>query len=1276
MSHAQKSFRFSALSFAFLFVLAFSSNASSQVTVTGSTGANATYTELNLAFTAINGAGTQAGNNINVAITANTTETASATLTAGDWATLTVRPDAAGRIIEGTIVGAVIRLDGADNVTIDGRVGGVGTARDLTVRNNSTAAATAAIWLSSVVAGNGATNNVVRNLEIAAGATQNTLTVSTFGIIMSGTTISTTANGLDNDDNQFIFNRIIRVRYGIVTRGTTTDLSIAPIVTDNIIGPAAFGADQIGRTGILMQADTGATVSRNTVQFVGVITGQTPGFSDRTGIGIGTDSWSATDTTTLTSNSYTVTRNFIHDIVEEKTGSAIGIKLGTAQSGGATNNLVANNFIYNIRSNGTFGDQLCGIGIAGGNGDRIVFNSISLTGDQDPAGSTATSVYGNAIRIPGANGTNNANFSIQNNSIYLDVNSNTTTLPFFAITLNSTAYSFGTGALNYNNYYITQANAQLFTAGFSATSTAPTAALSFKTLADFVAGYPGQNANSIQADPLYFSNTGDLHIPTNSPNVNVATPIAGVTDDIDGQARPNGPTPDIGADEAFASAGTVQLGSTAFSVSESAGTVNITVTRSGGNNGAATVDYTFGGGTATGGAACTAGVDYINTPGTVNFADLGPTTQNITVTICADGVFEGTETFNVTLSNATTATLGTPTVATVSIFDAGSTFNGTVNVGAGETVTSLTNPGGIFQGINNGVVTGNVTINITSDLAGETGSVALNEIPGGFTVTIKPSGAARTITGTTGGSSIGLIGFNGADNVTIDGSLSGGGSDRSLTINNTIASNTGAGIYFSSGATGAQNNTVRSVNVFGAGSTLGSLLGIGFGGNTFGAAGTDNDNNRVLNNDIRGAFYGLFSGGVSAANPNTGNIFVDNVMPGLGTAGIGRIGIYAFFEDGMTITGNNIASVASALGLDNIGIALGTQAVTTTPGTPSGVTNTLVSRNYIGTVSNTATFSSIGILLGSGATGTNRVDTNMVAGVLGNSTPGDFVAGIYVAPAAGAAQNIYYNSVSMTGDRGTTAGQTPSYALAIATDQPVNVVNNILYNTQTRTGSTGTGGESYAFGFDGPAANVNLTATNNDLFVSGPLGVIGITGDLTTAAQTGSAGTGTNQLTLADLQTATSDFAASISADPLFVSSTDLHIQPTSPVQDLGVPIASVLLDFDLQMRAQPPLGGGTTDIGADEILAPTAAQATLSGRVTTANGAGIRNAIISISGGDLPQTRFSRTGSFGYYAFEDLTVGETYIVIVQSKRYTFTVPTRVIQVNDNVDGVDFIAEQ
>ena len=101
---------------------------------------------------------------------------------------------------------------------------------------------------------------------------------------------------------------------------------------------------------------------------------------------------------------------------------------------------------------------------------------------------------------------------------------------------------------------------------------------------------------------------------------------------------------------------------------------------------------------------------------------------------------------------------------------------------------SLTNPGGIFEAINANGASGNITINITADLSGETGTVFLNEVAGGFSVLVKPSGAPRTITGT--GATTSLIKLNAADNVTFDGSLSGG-TDRSLTLTNT---NTGGTI--------------------------------------------------------------------------------------------------------------------------------------------------------------------------------------------------------------------------------------------------------------------------------------------------------------------------------------------------------------------------------------------------------------------------------------------------------------------------------------------------
>lgn len=82
-----------------------------------------------------------------------------------------------------------------------------------------------------------------------------------------------------------------------------------------------------------------------------------------------------------------------------------------------------------------------------------------------------------------------------------------------------------------------------------------------------------------------------------------------------------------------------------------------------------TVDYAFADGTATGGAACTSGVDYVNTGGTLTFL-AGVTSQNVTVPICDDLLGEGDESFTSTLTNPANATIGdATTVVTIQASD-------------------------------------------------------------------------------------------------------------------------------------------------------------------------------------------------------------------------------------------------------------------------------------------------------------------------------------------------------------------------------------------------------------------------------------------------------------------------------------------------------------------------------------------------------------------------------------------------------------------------------
>lgn len=105
--------------------------------------------------------------------------------------------------------------------------------------------------------------------------------------------------------------------------------------------------------------------------------------------------------------------------------------------------------------------------------------------------------------------------------------------------------------------------------------------------------------------------------------------------------------------------------------------------------------------------------------------------------------------------------------------------------------------------------------------------------------------------------------------------------------------------------------------------------------------------------------------------------------------------------------------------------------------------------------------------------------------------------------------------------------------------------------------------------------------------------------------------------------------------------------------------------------------GGGTSGTISGgwglEVLPPTVSSVSLSGRVTTADGSGIVKARVTIAGGNLPQSMEVITGPFGYYRFEGLLVGQTYVVSVASKRFIFK--ARVINLDDELTDVDFVAE-
>ena len=95
-----------------------------------------------------------------------------------------------------------------------------------------------------------------------------------------------------------------------------------------------------------------------------------------------------------------------------------------------------------------------------------------------------------------------------------------------------------------------------------------------------------------------------------------------------------------------------------------------------------------------------------------------------------------------------------------------------------------------------------------------------------------------------------------------------------------------------------------------------------------------------------------------------------------------------------------------------------------------------------------------------------------------------------------------------------------------------------------------------------------------------------------------------------------------------------------------------------------------TTFEAGNVVVTTTAAGVSVSGRVTNSNGLGVRGATVVITD-QLGQRRTVTTGSFGFYSFDEVESGGSYVIGVTSKRYRFG--SRIINVTDSVSDVDFV---
>jgi uncharacterized repeat protein (TIGR01451 family) len=94
----------------------------------------------------------------------------------------------------------------------------------------------------------------------------------------------------------------------------------------------------------------------------------------------------------------------------------------------------------------------------------------------------------------------------------------------------------------------------------------------------------------------------------------------------------------------------------------------------------------------------------------------------------------------------------------------------------------------------------------------------------------------------------------------------------------------------------------------------------------------------------------------------------------------------------------------------------------------------------------------------------------------------------------------------------------------------------------------------------------------------------------------------------------------------------------------------------------------------ATTVIAPSAASVTVSGRVLTQRGRGIRNVLVRLVD-ESGQHRTVLTSTFGYYRFADIPAGQTYTISVSGKKYSFAQPTQVLNLTGDKDDINFVAD-
>lgn len=435
-----------------------------------------------------------------------------------------------------TGVAAVLKINGGDNIIINGNNSNDQNIRNLILQNNNSVnyVSQTVFWIASNGT-NAATNITLKNTVLRhSNRNQDGRWLS--GVFSGGngsdSDLSNSVASANNTNTQIINNEFVNIRQGVHVNSNNDSNRITGlfISRNRMISTVD---NQKPDMGIYINNVSDFRIEKNIIDGIRhinsgslnmygmnilnglnytIVGNQILNYSHPSNNMIGAAMYIQGNST----NNATITRNIIRNIKNSGGGIVRGIDINISTSTN-TNTEISNNFISDVASNGTTTNNANGIYVRSGRDIKLYHNTIVMNSNQNNISA--------ALRIDAG-----SQFNVLNN--ILGNTSTTGTRYALYSGVARTAYT----NIDYNNYYSAQHIGYL---GSNRTTLA-----NWKTATQ-------KDSNSLNLIPNFVSAT-DLHLTEENPDLdNKGTFLSNVAIDIDEEIRST-TTPDIGADEFMA----------------------------------------------------------------------------------------------------------------------------------------------------------------------------------------------------------------------------------------------------------------------------------------------------------------------------------------------------------------------------------------------------------------------------------------------------------------------------------------------------------------------------------------------------------------------------------------------------------------------------------------------------------------------------------------------------------------------------------------------------